>query len=71
MELQRYFTLLSIMTNVNHQLDMELERILDNYSDDGVKTIDENENSPLFEAVLGFTLKIIQGRKDHLLHMDD
>jgi hypothetical protein len=36
-----------------------LERTLDNYSDDGVKTIDDNEHSPLFDKLFGYLFRIV------------
>ena len=58
-ELSRYFVISSIVTGINNQLEIDLERSLENQSDDGLKTIDESERSPLFESILTFVLRII------------
>jgi len=38
---------------------MDLERTLDNYSDDGAKTIDDNEQSPLFDKLFGYLFRLV------------
>jgi hypothetical protein len=58
-ELHRYYAVLQIVTGYGHQLDIDLEKTLDNYSDDGARTIDEQENSPLFEKLLGYVFRIV------------
>lgn len=58
-ELHRYFTALQIVTGYAHVLDIDLEKTLDNYSDDGAKTIDEHEQSPLFDKIYAYALRII------------
>ena len=40
--------------------------MLDNYSDDGVKTIDDNEKSPLFDTIIALAIQVIYLRKEHL-----
>lgn len=39
-ELQRYFVIESIVTGVSHSLEIDVQRTLENYSDDGILTID-------------------------------
>jgi hypothetical protein len=42
MELHRIFMLQSLVTGTVNLLETELDRTLDNLSDNGIKTIDEN-----------------------------
>lgn len=49
-----------------NQLEVDLEKTLENFSDDGIKTIDENEHSPLFHEILAYSLRVVQGRKEAL-----
>ncbi len=58
-ELQKYYAALSIVTGYTCVLDIDLEKTLDNYSDDGAKTIDDNEKSPLFDKLYQYTFRII------------
>ena len=55
----RYFTILSLVTGINYSLEIELDRTLENYSDDGIKIIDENQKSPLFDEITLYALRII------------
>lgn len=59
LELSRVFTLQSLVTGVVNQLEIELDRTLDNLSDNGLKTIDENERSPLFDEIIAYAIRII------------
>lgn len=61
-ELQRYFVIESIVTSVNHSLEIDVQRTLENYSDDGILTIDDKEKSPLFDAIYSYVLKVLQER---------
>ena len=38
---------------------MDFERTLDNYSDDGVQTINESEQSPLFDKFYSYVLRFV------------
>lgn len=58
-EIQKFYVATSIVTGYNHQIEMDLEKVLENYSDDGVKTIDDSEQSPLFEKFLAYIFRLI------------
>ena len=49
----------SIVTGVNHSLEIDVQRTLENYSDDGILTIDAQEKSPLFDAIYSYTLRVL------------
>lgn len=69
-ELQRFFVLQSLVTGVMNQLEVDLEKTLENFSDSGIKTIDETQHSPLFHEILAYSLKIVQGRKEALEYLE-
>ena len=41
-------------------MELDLERTLENFSDDGMKVVDENSGSPLFDNLLGYALFNLQ-----------
>lgn len=48
------------MSGVQSIFEIDLERTLDNFSDDGLKVFDEASGSPLFDSVLGYALSHLQ-----------
>lgn len=63
-ELQRFSVLVSLVSQEAIILDIDLEQTLDNYSDDGLKTVEDNGSSPLFDNVLTYALNVVQRQKD-------
>lgn len=43
-----------------------MQRTLENYSDDGILTIDDKEKSPLFDAIYSYVLKVLQERYSNI-----
>lgn len=70
-EVQRTFIIYSLVTGVKNSLEIELERTFDNYSDDGFKTIDESEKSPVFDKVFSYVIRIIAAKYDQLTAVED
>jgi hypothetical protein len=50
---------------LSHSLEIDLEKTVENYSDDGIKTIDDHENSPLFDKVFAYVFRILASSVDH------
>lgn len=63
-ELQRFSVLVSLVSQEAIILDIDLEQTLDNYSDDGLKTVEDNGSSPLFDNVLTYALNVVHRQKD-------
>jgi hypothetical protein len=64
-ELQKYNAVAQIVTGMGNSLELDLERTVENFSDDGAKTIDEHGNSPLFDKLFGYIFRILGTSADH------
>jgi hypothetical protein len=53
------------MTGMGNSLELDLERTVENFSDDGAKTIDESGNSPLFDKLFNYVFRILATSADH------
>lgn len=60
LELSKFAILVSLVSGVQSVLEIDLERTLDNFSDDGLKVVDEASGSPLFDNVLAYALSHLQ-----------
>lgn len=56
LELQKFAVLVSVVSGVQSVLEIDLERTLDNFSDDGLKVVDEASGSPLFDSVIAYAM---------------
>jgi hypothetical protein len=49
----------SVLTGSLVVLEVDLEKKVDDFSDDGAKTLEENETSPLFDQILAYALNVL------------